>query len=466
VKWETVIGLEVHAELSTKTKIFCGCSAGFGTVPNTHVCPICVGMPGTLPKLNRAVVEYAIRLGLALDCNIADVCRFDRKNYFYPDLPKAHQLSQLHAPICKGGKLGKIRIHQIHMEEDAGKLLHDTKSGKTFMDFNRSGVPLLEIVSEPDFRSAEDVIEYLTNLRETLLYLDICDCKMQEGSLRADINLSIRPVGADGKLGTRTETKNLNSFKAISRAIEYENERQIDILEDGGKIIQETRRWDDEIGESYAMRSKANAQDYRYFPCPDLFPIQIDEAWLKQVKDSLPELAHQKRERYTSDFGISAVDAGVLTSHKNISNLFEELCQKSSQPRESANLVTGEIMRLLGDPEDLGVDVDKLAALIKLVMDGKINRNAYKETVTAVYSNNVDPENYIRENNLLMVKDEGAVKTVVEAAIANNPKAVEEYKSGKDKAFQFLVGQCMKALRGAGDPASVREMLKSLLDGK
>jgi len=461
MKWETVIGLEVHAELSTKTKIFCGCSAGFGTEPNTHVCPACVGMPGTLPKLNRAVVEYAIRLGLALDCNIADICRFDRKNYFYPDLPKAYQLSQLHAPICKGGNLGKIRIHQIHMEEDAGKLLHDTKSGKTFMDYNRSGVPLLEIVSEPDFRSAEDVIEYLTNLRETLLYLDICDCKMQEGSLRVDVNLSVRFPG--GEFGTRTETKNLNSFKAISRAIEYEAERQIDILEDGGKIMQETRRWDDEIGESYAMRSKGNAQDYRYFPCPDLLPIAIDEAWLKQIKNSLPELAHQKRERYTNDFGISAVDAGVLTSHKNISDLFEKLCQKSGQPRESANLVTGEIMRLLGDPEDLNVDEDKLVKLIGLVLDGKINRNAFKETVAAVYMDDVDPEGYITEKGLLMVKDEGAVKAAVEAAIADNPKAVEEYKSGKDKAFQFLVGQCMKALRGAGDPASVRETLKQLL---
>jgi len=461
MKWETVIGLEVHAELSTKSKIFCGCSTGFGAESNTHVCPVCVGMLGTLPVLNRAVVDYALRLGLALGCDINRQCKFDRKNYFYPDLPKAYQLSQLYQPICTGGKVGNVRLHQIHMEEDAGKLLHDSRSGKTYIDYNRSGVPLLEIVSKPDLRSADEVIEYLNNLRETLLYLDICDCKMQEGSLRADVNLSVRPAG--GELGTRTETKNLNSFKAISRAIEYEIERQIDILEDGGTITQETRRWDDDLGMSYGMRSKADAQDYRYFPDPDLQPISIDEAWLEQISISLPELAHHKRERYVS-LGISDVDAGILTNHKNISDLFEQLHKKTDNARESANLVTGEIMRLVSNPEDMqDIDSDKLSILIGLVTEGKINRNAYKETVAAVFTNNVDPEIYVQAKGLLMVKDEAAVKTAVEAAIATNPKAVEEYKSGKDKAFQFLVGQSMRTLKGAGDPAAVREALKALL---
>ena len=464
MKWETVIGLEVHAELSTKSKIFCVCSTGFGAEPNTHVCPVCVGMPGTLPKLNRAVVDYALRLGLALGCNINKQCRFDRKNYFYPDLPKAYQLSQLYQPICTGGQVGKVRLHQIHMEEDAGKLLHDSRSGKTYMDYNRSGVPLLEIVSKPDLHSADEVIEYLSNLRETLLYLDICDCKMQEGSLRADVNLSVRPIG--GELGTRTETKNLNSFKAISRAIEYEIERQIDVLEDGGTITQETRRWDDDLGESYSMRSKADAQDYRYFPDPDLLPISIDETWLEQIRISLPELAHQKRERYVS-FGISDVDAGILTSHKNISDLFELLHKKTDNTRESSNLITGEIMRLIANPEDMqAIDTNKLSILISLVTDGKINRNAYKETVAEVLTNGVDPEAYVKEKGLLMIKDDAVVKTAVEAAIAANPKAVEEYKSGKDKAFQFLVGQSMRTLKGAGNPVAVKEVLENLLNSQ
>jgi aspartyl-tRNA(Asn)/glutamyl-tRNA(Gln) amidotransferase subunit B len=304
MKWETVIGLEVHAELSTRSKIFCACTTAYGGEPNTHVCPVCAGMPGVLPKLNRSVVEYALRLGVALDCAITKHCKFDRKNYFYPDLPKAYQVSQLYAPICRDGHLDIevdnrkkiIRIREIHMEEDAGKLIHDPKGSDTFMDFNRCGVPLLEIVSQPDFSGADEVTAYLEKLRETLLYLDVCDCKMQEGSLRADINLSVRPTG--GELGVRTETKNMNSFKAIGRAIEYETARQIEILEDGGQVVQETRRWDDEKLESYGMRSKENAQDYRYFPEPDLLPVDIDDAWLASVRENLPELAYQKRERY------------------------------------------------------------------------------------------------------------------------------------------------------------------------
>lgn len=468
--WEMVIGLEVHAELSTKSKIFCSCSTEFGASPNTNVCPGCAAHPGTLPVLNRAVVEYALKLGIALNCDITPICKFDRKNYFYPDLSKAYQTSQLHAPICRNGGLDIgskfIRLHQIHMEEDAGKLVHDPRGSGTFIDYNRGGIPLLEIVSQPDFSSADEVIAYLEKLREILLYLDICDCKMQEGSMRADVNLSVRPVGAT-EFGTRTETKNLNSFKAIARAIEYERERQIDILEEGGKVIQETRRWDDDKGESYGMRSKADAQDYRYFPDPDLPSIQISEKWLEEIKKSLPELAHQKRERYTKDFQISGIDAGILTGHKNISNLFETLSDKTKQPRESANLITGEIMRLMNNnntlPEDLAVNVDKLAILIELVKDGKINRSAYKETVEEVYTNDIDPQKYIEEKGLMMVSDTSAITSLVDEVIAANPSAIEDYKAGKQKAFGFLVGQVMKQLGGSGNPNMVKdEMVKRL----
>ena len=474
-RWETVLGLEVHAELSTRTKIFCSCATTFGSAPNTQVCPACSGMPGALPIMNKAVVDYAIKLGLALNCDINRFSQFDRKHYFYPDLPNAYQLSQFYFPVCRGGGVNigtkTIRIHQIHMEEDAGKLVHNTRvgsagTGETFMDFNRCGMPLLEIVSKPDFRSTDEVLAYLEKLREILSYLDICDCKMQEGSLRADVNISVRPAGSE-ELGVRTETKNLNSFKAIARAIEYETERHIDILENGGELIQETRRWNDDLGESYGMRSKENAQDYRYFPDPDLLPVIIDDAWIAEIRKNLPELAHQKRERYVRDFGISEVDAGILTSHKNISDLYEALAAKSTEPKESANLMTGEIMRLLNStgtlPEDLTLNSDKLAALINFVLGGKINRNAYKEAVEAVFLHNVDPEAYIEEKGLKMVSDTGAIITLIDAVIADNPGAVEDYKSGKQKAFGFLVGQVMKQLGGSGNPGLVKdEMIKRL----
>ncbi|MCL2765436.1 MAG: Asp-tRNA(Asn)/Glu-tRNA(Gln) amidotransferase subunit GatB [Treponema sp.] len=473
MKWETVIGLEVHAELSTKSKIFCACSTSFGSGPNTHVCPGCAGMPGALPVLNRAVLEYALRLGIALDCEITRYSKFDRKNYFYPDLPNAYQISQLYAPICRNGNLEietesgkkKIGIHQIHMEEDAGKLVHDPRSGDTFMDFNRCGIPLLEIVSRPDFRSADEVIAYLEKLRETLLYLDVCDCKMQEGSIRADINLSVRHPG-DG-LGVRTETKNMNSFKAIVRAIEYERERQIEVLEDGGKLIQETRRWDDDKGMSYGMRAKVNAQDYRYFPDPDLLPLSIDEDWLARIRESLPELAYQKRERYIRDFGISESSAVVLTVHKNISGLFETVSQQSGAAIEAANLITGEIMRLMNNsnllPEDLCIDAGKLSALIKLVTEGKINRSAYKETVEAVFSDNADPQEYIKEKGLMMVSDDKAVTEAVNAVIAENQSSAADYRAGKEKVFGFLMGQVMKKLGKGGNPELAKKALEAAL---
>jgi len=474
MSWEIVMGLEVHAELSTKSKIFCGCTTDFGGEPNTHVCPICSGMPGVLPKLNRNVVEYAMRLGIALNCAITRYGKFDRKNYFYPDLPKAYQVSQLYAPICTNGNMEieidgqkrPIRIREIHMEEDAGKLVHNPQNGNTYMDFNRCGVPLLEIVSQPDFRSSEEVIAYLEKLRETLLYLGICDCKMQEGSIRADVNLSVRKAG--GELGVRTEMKNLNSFKAIARAIACESARQIGILEGGGKIEQETRRWDDDKGISYAMRSKEDAHDYRYFPEPDLLPIKVDEAWLSGVEKSMPELAPQKRERYVNVLKISEYEASVLTVHKNISELFELISGKSGEALESAHLITGEIMRLMNQtntlPEELSLDGQKLSTLITLVLGGKINRNSYKEVVEAVFTNNVDPEAYIAEKGLMMVTDDKVVIDAVNSILSGNPDAVADYKAGKVKAYGFLMGQVMRKLSGSGNPDMVKEILKKSLE--
>jgi len=470
--WEVVIGLEVHAELSTESKIFCGCTTAFGGDPNTHVCPICSGMPGVLPRLNRTVVEYAMSLGLALGCGITKNSRFDRKNYFYPDLPKAYQVSQLYAPICRDGHVNihvngetkSVAIREIHMEEDAGKLVHGASG--TLMDFNRCGVPLLEIVSQPDMRSADEAIAYLEQLRETLLYLGICDCKMQEGSLRADVNLSVRRTGET--LGVRTEMKNLNSFKAIRRAIAYEAERQIDMLKDGGTVLQETRRWDDEKCESFSMRSKENAQDYRYFPEPDLLPVYIDDAWLKRVRESLPEPARQKRERYIRDYGLTEAEASAITGHTNLSQLFEALSTQSGEPAEAAHLLTGMIMQLMNStgtpPEDLRLDSRKLSGLISLVLGGKINRNAYKETVEAVFTDDVEPEDYIAEKGLQMVQDDTIVLEAAKQVLRENESAVADYRSGKDKAFGFLMGQVMKMLSGAGNPAIVKKVMKELLD--
>ena len=487
MNWETVIGLEVHTELLTKTKIFCSCSTAYGAEPNTQVCPGCAGMPGALPLLNRSVVEYALRLGIVLNCDIAKKCSFDRKHYFYPDLPNAYQLSQLYAPICRNGYLEiapdgcqsclqekkKIRIKQIHMEEDAGKLVHGTN--ETCMDFNRGSTPLLEIVSEPDFRSAAEVIAYLEKLRETLLYLGVSDCKMQEGSFRADINLSVRPAG-ESELGVRTEMKNINSFKAIVRAIEYESSRHIETLEDGGILVQETRRWDDEKGQSYSMRTKENAQDYRYFPDPDLLPVVIDDAWLTEVRKNLPELAWQKRDRYAKDYGISESEAAVLTTHKKISGLFETLTELASSGKaaspakaglEAAHLLTGEIMRLMNNtntlPEDLSIDPAKLLVLIELVLSGKINRSAYKETVEAVFTSNIDPETYITEKGLAIIDDDNAVTDAVKLVLAENQDSVTDFKAGKEKVFGFLMGQVMKKLGGKGNPEAVKKTLMDML---
>ncbi len=474
MNYETVVGLEVHVELSTKSKIFCGCTTEFGGEPNTHVCPVCTGMPGSLPVMNKGVVEFAIRAGLALNCEITRYNKFDRKNYFYPDLPKAYQVSQLYLPICQNGKVEievdgvkkYIGIHEIHMEEDAGKLIHDPWDDCTLVDYNRCGVPLLEIVSEADFRSADEVIAYLTKLRDIMMYLGVSDCKMQEGSMRADVNVSVRPVGQK-EFGTRSEMKNMNSFKAIYRAINFESKRQIEILEDGGKVVQETRRWDENKDASFAMRSKENAQDYRYFPEPDLLPIEISDSWIEDVKSNLPELPEAKRARYISEFGLSEYDAGVITSAKQLAYLFEDTTAICGKPKEVCNLVMGELMRLLSEtstlPEDINVEPKKVADLINLISDGKINRNVGKEVFEEIFRNDVEPVKYVEEKGLLMLNDDSLVSDTIDKVIADNPKSIEDFKGGKEKAFGFLVGQTMKALKGKANPKSVNEILKEKL---
>lgn len=469
--YEIVAGLEVHVELATKSKIFCGCTTEFGGEPNTHVCPVCLGLPGTLPVLNRQVVEFAVRTGLALDCAITPTPRFDRKNYFYPDLPKAYQVSQLYLPICRNGSLklesGKvIGIHEIHMEEDAGKLIHDPWDDCTLVDYNRGGVPLLEIVSEPDFRSAAEVVDYLERLREILVYLGVSDCKMQEGSMRADVNLSVRKPGQP--LGTRTEMKNMNSFKAIFRAVEGEARRQIELLEAGGTVVQETRRWDDNKGASFSMRTKEDAQDYRYFPEPDLPPMAISEEWTNRVQSEMPELPEAKRLRYVKADGLTEYDAKTLTAFRETAFLYEDVARLSGQPKEAANLIMTELMRLLTDtstlPENLKVDPQKMADLIGFVVEKKINRNTAKAVFEEIFMNDTAPAAYIEANGLAMVEDDGLVAETVDRILKENTKSIEDYKGGKEKAFGFLVGQVMRALRGKANPQAVNRILQEKLD--
>ena len=472
--YETVIGLEVHVELATKTKIFCGCSTAFGGAPNTHTCPVCTGMPGSLPVLNKAVVEKAVAVGLATNCTITQNCKFDRKNYFYPDNPQNYQISQLYYPICRNGKVEievdgnkkYVRIHEIHMEEDAGKLVHDPYTDSSLVDYNRSGVPLIEIVSEPDMRSAEEVIAYLEKLRLIIQYLGASDCKLNEGSMRADVNLSVREVGAE-KFGTRTEMKNLNSFKAIARAIENEKERQIDLIESGEKVIQETRRWDDTKEYSYAMRSKEDAQDYRYFPDPDLTPVVISDEWIARIKAAQPELRTEKMARYISEFGLPQYDAEILTNSKHMADVFEETVKLCGKPKEASNWLMVEAMRLLKehemDPDDMGFSPANLAKLIQMVAAGEINRTVAKTVFEEIFEHNVDPAVYVEEKGLKVVNDEGALKATIEGILAANPQSVADYKGGKEKAIGFLVGQTMKAMKGKADPGMVNKLLKELL---
>ena len=491
-KYDTVIGLEVHIELSTATKIFCGCSTKFGAMPNTQTCPVCTGMPGSLPVLNRKVVEYAVALGLATNSRINRRTIFDRKNYFYPDNPQNYQISQLYAPVCEEGYLeietktvagndegpcgtGKnkgsktmktVRIHEMHMEEDAGKLTHDEAIGKSLVDYNRSGVPLIEIVSEPDMENAEEVIAYLEKLRMICLYLGISDCKLQEGSMRVDVNLSVKEAGSS-TLGTRTEMKNLNSFKAITRAIEAERERQIMLIESGREVEQETRRWDDNAGVSYSMRSKEDSKDYRYFPEPDVPPVLISEEWIEEIRSCQPEFQTEKAARFVTEYGIPAYDAEILTQSKYLADLFEETAKLSGQPKKTANWFMGELLRILKesgkDSEELTFTPGHAADLITAVEAGKINQANAKEVFAKVVTEDIEPLSYMELHGLMSLNDEGALQAAIDEVLAENPAIVEEYRSGKDKVFGFLVGQVMKKTKGKADPGTVNGLLRKSL---
>lgn len=470
-QYETVIGLEVHVELSTATKIFCGCATEFGSAPNTHICPVCTGMPGALPVLNRQVVEYALKIGLAANCKVNQYCRFDRKNYFYPDNPQNYQISQLYLPICYGGWVEiettsgkkKIRIHEMHMEEDAGKLIHDDWEDCSLVDYNRSGVPLVEIVSEPDMRSAEEVVAYLEKLKMLCQYLGVSDCKLEEGSMRADVNLSVREVGSTS-LGTRTEMKNLNSLKAITHAIEGERERQIELLEAGKTILQETRRWDENKESSYAMRSKEDAKDYRYFPDPDLQPVVISDAWIETLKREQPEFQEERAKRYQKQYGISEYDAGLLTQSRQMAELFEQTADLCKEPKKAANWLMGEGLRLMKEwkmePENLQVTPAHLAALIQSVEQGMISQKNAKQVFAQILKEDVEPEVYMKEQGLLIELDSGILKTAVREVLQEHTGTVEEYRNGKEKVLGFLVGQVMRKMKGKADPGKVNQMLK------
>ncbi|WP_276857870.1 Asp-tRNA(Asn)/Glu-tRNA(Gln) amidotransferase subunit GatB [Intestinimonas timonensis] len=474
--WETVIGLETHVELSTKTKIFCSCTTEFGGAPNTHCCPVCMGMPGTLPVVNEKVLEYAVKVGLALDGEITRSCRFDRKNYFYPDLPKAYQISQLYLPIVRNGKLTihtesggekTIRIHELHMEEDAGKLVHDPWIDQTRCDYNRCGVPLIEIVTEPDFRSGEEVIAYLEKLRSTLQYLGVSDCKMQEGSLRCDVNLSVRPAGST-ELGTRTEMKNLNSFKAIARSIEYEARRQIELIEEGKRVVQETRRWDENKDATFAMRSKENAQDYRYFPEPDIPPLEIGEDYLERLRKEQPEMAEARMARYQADWGLPVYDTQMLTGQKALAEFFEATVALGAPSKQAANWIMGEVLRRLSadglEAKDMVFTPKTLARLIELVQTGSLNRNTAVKVFDAVFSDDADVDAYVKAHGLEQVSDAGLVGSVVDKVLAANPKSIQDFKAGKEKAFGFLVGQVMRELKGQASPQVVNQTLREKLE--
>ena len=474
-QYETIIGLEVHVELATKTKIFCGCSTEFGGAPNTHTCPVCTGMPGSLPVLNKKVVEFALKAGLAANCRINQYCKFDRKNYFYPDNPQNYQISQLYLPIChdgwveietSGGKK-KVRIHEMHMEEDAGKLIHDEWEDCSLVDFNRSGVPLIEIVSEPDMRSADEVIAYLEKLRCTMQYLGVSDCKLQEGSMRADVNLSVREVGTE-KLGTRTEMKNLNSFKAIAHAIEGERERQIELLEMGRTVTQETRRWDDNKESSHAMRSKEDAKDYRYFPDPDLPPIHISDEWIQEIRKSLPEFREEKKQRYQDEYGLPAYDAGILTESRHLAALFEKVAALYGNAKKTANWFMVEVLRLMKDkglePEQVRFSPEHLSSLLEMMEKKEVSPQNAKKVFELVFDQDIDPVAYIEEKGLKIVEDTGLLTETVTKLFDANPGPLSELLGGKDKVMGFFVGLIMKELKGKANPSSVREALTAELE--
>lgn len=474
--YEVVIGLEVHAELSTKTKIFCSCPTTFGAEPNTHICPICTAMPGTLPVLNEKVVEYAVKAGLATNCEISKDSKNDRKNYFYPDLPKAYQISQFDKPLCEHGYIEiedddgnkkKVRLLRIHIEEDAGKLNHNEFGVGSLVDLNRAGVPLIEMVSEPDIRSSREAEQYLRKIKSILEYIEVSDCKMQEGSLRADVNVSVRKKGEE-KFGTRTEMKNMNSFRAIVRAIEYEKDRQIEVLEEGGRIEQETLRWDDINGRTSSMRDKEDAQDYRYFPDPDLVAIRLSDEYVENIRKSLPELPESRRDRYIKEYNLSEKDAKLLTSSKYLSNLFEGALEICGNAKAVANWILSDISRILNEkelePENIPFTAEQLAKMIELIDKGTISSAIAKKVLTELFENPKDPEEIIKEKGWIQISDEGAIKEVVMKVLENNPQSVADFKGGKDKALGFLVGQAMKETKGKANPQMLNKMFLEELE--
>ena len=470
--YETVMGLEVHVELSTESKLFCSCSAKFGAEPNENVCPACSGMPGMPAVVNKKAIELAIAAGLVTNCVISHVITFDKKNYFYPDLPTGYQITQFFAPICTKGWVeldnGKrISLKQIHIEEDAGKLVHEPRTRMTLVDFNRASVPLIEIVSNPDFRTAEEVNEYLEKLRLLLSFAGISDCKMQEGSMRCDINISVREKGCD-TLGTRTEIKNMNSLKAIARAIKYEAQRHIDALETGTEeLVQETRRWDDDIGMTYSMREKEEAADYRYFPNPELMPVHIDEEWIESIRTALPEPAHEKFVRLTTELGLPEYDSKLISGSQNLSRIFDGVMEHFKKAKDVSNWILGELLAIAKDintgDDDITIDTKKFATVLKLVDEGKINRSVGKAVLLAVFEDGVDPEAYIEEHSLGIVSDTGFLETAIKEVLTENEKSVLEYRAGSQKVFGFLVGQVMKKTAGKADPRSVNELLRKIL---
>ncbi len=467
--YEIVIGLEVHSELSTKTKIFCSCSTEFGGEPNSHCCPICMAMPGTLPVLNKKVVEYAIKAGLATNCTIARFSKNDRKNYFYPDLPKAYQISQYDMPLCTKGYVEietengpkKIGLTRIHIEEDAGKLNHDEYGRGSLVDLNRAGVPLIEIVSEPDLRSAEEVDSYLKKLKSILEYIEVSDCKMQEGSFRADVNVSVRKKGEE-KFGTRTEMKNMNSFRSITRAIEYETSRQIEILEQGGKIEQETLRWDEISGKTFSMRDKEDAQDYRYFPEPDLAIINVSDEMIDSIKKTLPEMPEVRYKKYIEEYKLPEYDSKILTSSKYLSDLFEKATKLCNNPKSVSNWIMTEVTRILNEeekePSQIPFTAEQLGKLILLIDKGTVSSKIAKKVLEELFKNPQDPENIIKEKGLTQISDEGAIKEVVQKILEANPQSIADFKAGKNKALAFLVGQAMKETKGKANPQMLNKM--------
>ena len=476
MNYETVIGLEVHAQLLTESKIFCSCSTKFGAPPNTHTCPVCLGMPGVLPVLNEKVVEFAIKLALATNGRIASRSILARKNFFYPDMPKGYQISQYEQPLAEkgwieivsNGHMKKIGLTRIHLEEDAGKLIHDEYKPVSYVDFNRTGMPLLEIVSEPDIRSPEEADAYLKSLRDILVYLEICDGNMEEGSFRCDANLSLRPVGQE-ELGTRSELKNMNSFRNVARALEYEIRRQQSLLEDGEEVIQETRLWNEAKGVTEAMRGKEESSDYRYFPDPDLTPIAIDEAWIERVRKSLPELPMAKKSRFISDYGLPEQDAGTLTGSRALADYFEACVKQFDQPKSVSNWIRSELMRELNadqkEVSECPVKPVQLADLLKMIENGKISGKIAKSVFTEMYQTGRDPETIVKEKGLEVVSDTSQLTSIIDEILNDNPGQVAEYQAGRDKLLGYFVGQVMKKTKGQADPKTANELLKEKLGG-